>query len=104
MINTINIALSGLYANSKRIEASASNIANASTKDYTPVDAKQTPVENGGVKADIVPRSAPFDNVDFAEEAVNIKVASNLYKANIAVIKTTDALYDDLIDTLSKKD
>ena len=53
MLNAINIALSGLTAASKKVEASASNIANLQTvgsleeggqSPYTPITAQQTAV------------------------------------------------------------
>lgn len=74
MINAINTALSGLLASSKRIEASASNIANLNTTgslndpDNAPYSALTTIQEtvtdsdgNGqGVKATNIPKNTPF--------------------------------------------
>ena len=77
MINAIQTALSGLFAASRKIEASASNIANLQTvgslddpdnKPYTPLTTKQTTVTdtNGtglGVKSEFVPKDPPFVSV-----------------------------------------
>lgn len=74
MINAIQTALSGLAAASKRIEASASNIANLTTTgslndpDNAPFSAvttvQETVTDNRGntqgVRANIVPKNTPF--------------------------------------------
>ena len=73
MIGTINIALSGLEAATKKINASASNIANLQTvgsleeneqAPYNPLTTQQTSLninENGaGVRTDIVSANRPF--------------------------------------------
>lgn len=74
MINTIQIALSGLAAASKKVEASASNIANLTTggsladpakAPYSAVTTVQQAVtdQNGnglGVKATAIPKNTPF--------------------------------------------
>lgn len=74
MINTIQIALSGLAAASKKVEASASNIANLTTAGsltdtgnapYNAVTTVQQAVtdESGnglGVRATTIPKNTPF--------------------------------------------
>ncbi len=74
MINTIQIALSGLAASSKKVEASASNIANLQTvgsltdpdnAPFSPLTTQQTTITdaNGGglgVKTEFVPKNPPF--------------------------------------------
>ncbi|MCB1532897.1 MAG: flagellar biosynthesis protein FlgC [Alphaproteobacteria bacterium] len=73
MLGTINIALSGLEAASKRVNASASNIANLQTvgsveadgkAPYDPLTTKQTALNidgNGaGVRSEIVSAGRPF--------------------------------------------
>lgn len=136
MINTIQIALSGLNAASRKVEAVASNIANLQVEGsldnpeqapYTPLQTQQTAVtdENGnglGVKTDFIPKTQPFvpayapdspfansegligvPNVDLAEEAVNLTIAKNAYKANLSVIKTTEEMTDELLKTLDRE-
>lgn len=134
MVNAIGIALSGLTSASLRLQASASNIANAFTSGsleeggqppYTPLTtvSRAQGAETGGVLTEIVPRTnnqftaiyspdSPFanaegiigiPNVDFAEEAVNLKIAEITYKANLNTIKVQKELFDDLLKTFDKK-
>jgi flagellar basal body rod protein FlgC len=69
MIGAISNALSGLMAASKKAEGAAVNIANA---------------------------GAPGREVDLAEEAVTLKMASITYKANIGVLKTAEEMSEEL--------
>jgi len=131
MINTIQIALSGLHANSKKVEASAANIANMTSsgrlsgegqQPYSAVTTVQEATESGGVKTTIVAKNPPFTpaydpgspladengtvgvpNVDLAEEAVNMSVAKAAYKANIATLKTADEMQQELLRALDRK-
>lgn len=108
MINTIQIALSGLAAASKKAEASASNIANLTTggsltdpdnAPYHAVTAVQETVtgENGqslGVKATTVPKNTPFvpaysPDSPFADEngligVPNVDLAEEAVTINLA--------------------
>ena len=131
MINALQTALSGLFSASKRVEASASNIANLTTggslepsgkAPYSAVTTVSETTGYGGVKTDIVRKNTPFvpaydpdspfanadgiigvPNVDLAEEAVNMITAKTAYKANIAVIKTVDDMQDELLKSLDRK-
>ena len=123
MINAIGIALSGMNAASRKVEASASNIANLQTADYTPVTAQQTALAEGqGVRSDFVPKTQPFTpsydpdspfangegyvntpNVDLAEEAVNLTIAKTAYKANVAVIETVQDMTKELLESFDKE-
>jgi flagellar basal-body rod protein FlgC len=74
MVNSISIALSGLEAASKKLNASASNIANIQTvgsledgkqAPYTPLTTTQTAISDGngnplGVRTEYAPKSQPF--------------------------------------------
>jgi flagellar basal-body rod protein FlgC len=131
MIGAISTALTGLFAASKRAEASASNIANMSTAGsvdgtgaYLPYQAQttvQTASPGGGVTAMNIPKKpgvvnafapdSPFansdglvavPNVDLAEEAVNLKLAELSYKANVSVIKTAEEMSEELLKTVDK--
>lgn len=131
MVNAINSALSGLKAASKRIAVSAQNIANQhSTKTVVNGQVSNTPyiaqrvdqvsLSGGGVQViarDVNPPSATvFDpdnpdadangavavpNVSLEDEAINQKLASTAYKANLNVIKVQDTLDQSLLDILS---
>lgn len=136
MINAIQIALSGLTAASRKVEASASNIANMQTvgsldnpeaAPYTPLVTQQTALTGGqnggaGVKSDFIPKNQPFTpaydpdspfanvdgiigapNVDLAEEAVNLSIAKATYKANVAVIKTSEEMTDELLKAFDRE-
>lgn len=126
MAGTINIALSGLNAATQRLNASAQNIANLQTvgslqegqqAPFTPVETVQSASENGGVRANIVPRNTPFvptfdpdspfadengiigvPNINLAEEAVNLILAELSYKANLSVIETASELDQELLN------
>lgn len=132
MIKAIGIALSGLDNASKRLSATASNIANASTvgsangegqAPYSPVTSIQKTNEAGGVNTTIVPSGKPFvpsydpdspfadengiigaPDVNLATEAINSIVAELSYKANIEVIKTAEDMGDELLDIFDKNE
>lgn len=132
MINAIGIALSGLNSASLRLNASASNIANASVvgsltdaenAPYTPITAESKSIDiPGGVQTNYAPVTNPFStaydpdspfaddqgyigvpNVDFATEAVNMKLAELSYKANISVIQTASDMFEELLDAVDKE-
>ncbi|QQG36728.1 MAG: flagellar biosynthesis protein FlgC [Micavibrio aeruginosavorus] len=108
MINAIQIALSGLTAASRKVEASASNIANMQTTGsldnpeeapYTPLATQQTALTDGqgnglGVKSDFVPQTqpfipaydpdSPFANADGMIGVPNIDLAGEAVNLNIA--------------------
>ena len=108
MINAIQIALSGLFSASKRVEASASNIANMTTAgsiddpDNAPYAALTTSSQTIsdakgqaiGVKTDIVRKNVPFvpayaPDSPFANEdgiigAPNVDLAEEAVNLNLA--------------------
>lgn len=119
MINSIGIALSGLEAASKKLNATASNIANLTTvgsleevgqAPYTPLTTTQQAQtdSNGnptGVRSDIVPRGNPFvpafdPDSPFADENGVIGVP-NIDLAEEAVnLSLAEATYKANISTL----
>lgn len=132
MIGAISTALTGMFAASKRVEASANNIANMSSagsldpaKPRQPYEAQTTVQianESGGTTATNIPKKpgfvnayapdSPFanaqgevgvPNVDLAEEAVNLKIAEITYKANASVIKTASEMSDALLNTFDER-
>lgn len=116
-----------------RLNASASNIANALTTGslndpenvpYTPLDttSQAQGAETGGVQTNYTARDPAFipaydpdspfadengiigaPNVSFAEEIVNMKLAEFAYKANINTIKTAGELFDEVLDIFDKR-
>lgn len=132
MLDAIKSSLSGLQAASKQVNASASNIAGASVvgavdpadgpSAYQPVDVVQTTNGTGGVSATTVNRDpasfTAFDpdssfanaqgevsvpNVDYTTEIVNLKLAEIAYKANLAVLRTTRELSQELLSRFDRK-
>jgi flagellar basal-body rod protein FlgC len=131
MSTAIDSALSGLAAASKRVEVSASNLANGSStatqvdgvttnKSYIPKDVVQISLGAGGVRAEVRdvnnptvkyhdPESPQADeygfvatpNVDTAEQLVKMQIASYDFKANLKSIKIADRLQQNLLDMLS---
>ncbi len=132
MIKAIGIALTGLNSATQRLNASASNIANALTSGsidgngqapYSAITTKSKALgTNAGVRTDVVSKNPPFvpaydsnspfadengiigvPNVDIAEEIVNLKISATIYKANIATIKAAESLNDELMSLFDKK-
>ena len=111
MISAINIALTGLTAASKQLNASASNIANFQTvgsleegaqAPYTPLTTQQTAVTDGegnpqGVRSEFTPRNNPFvpafdPDSPFADEngiigVPNVDLATEAVNINISEIQ-----------------
>jgi len=121
MINAIQIALTGLQAASKSVEASASNIANASTAGYTPLQTQQSDKGGQGVASSFVAKNPPFTpsyapdspladaqgyvnapNVNLVEETLTLKAAEISYKANLSVIKTADEMSAELLKSFDR--
>ena len=121
-----SIALSGLNAASLRVQAAASNLANARSNGavrgepapYTPLEVQQSSVATGGVSAQIAPSSrepllaydpsAPYANaegyvaspdIDPADEVVALAMATYSFTANLAVVRTESEMMDALLDT-----
>ena len=95
-----SIALSGMQAESRRLEVSANNVANVSTDGFRPSTVRQTDERTGGTKASVEkPDDSSFlpadgAGTDLVQEAITQISAVAAYKANAAVAKTaadTDA-------------
>lgn len=130
-MDPINIALSGLNAAQTRLAVSANNVANAQSttqvvdgktvnKPYVPQQVDQQTQNAGGVATtlrDVAPPSVPvfapdnpasgedgivqFPNVNLETEVANQLLATNSYKANLAVMKRANETYDSLLDITS---
>jgi flagellar basal-body rod protein FlgC len=131
VISTFNVAVSGLGAAGRRLSVSADNIANqlsTSTRldgqvlhqPYTPKEVQQVSLQTGGVQSVVRDKTpakttvfAPenpdakpdgtldLPNVSLEEEAVNMKMATYDYKANLSVIKVQGNMEKNLLDILS---
>ncbi len=131
MTDAITIALSGLNSASLRLNASASNIANAGTsgrldgsspRPYSAQTTQSQTGPNGGVQTQIVETQTPFvpafdanspfanedgliaiPNVNLAEDIVQLKLAEISYKANLQTIDVASDLFDTLLETFDKE-
>ncbi len=131
MTTAIDSALSGLAGASRRIEASASNIANQSStstqvngvttnKPYIPQDIVQISLGAGGVRTEARDVANPVvqyhdpenpqadengfvasPNVDTADEIVKMQIASYDFKANLKTIQVYNRMQQNLLDMLS---
>lgn len=123
------IALSGANAAIRRLEAAASNIANARSNGarpgeegpavYAPLEVQLAAQANGGVEAAIAPSvrtallaydpQASFASaegyvaapaVDFTQDMINLAMASYDFTANLAVIRTADDMTKTMLEML----
>ena len=72
MIGAISNALQGLMTASQSANKAAERIANVSSEGYA-------------------------DTIELTEEAINLKMAENSFKANIATIRTIDDMNQELM-------
>lgn len=120
MASIINIALSGLSASGKQIEAIASNIANIKYEAPQVINkqsklAESTQVTESASSASSIKAIAPtttpvYDNNeinlaganssenDYAEQAVNLILARNSYKASVSTVQATNSVMASLLD------
>lgn len=93
MIGALSSALKGLFTQGERVDRAAQKIA-----EY-PIEAqKAQEFINGGA---IDPSTFDGVEIDLDAQVIEIMEASNLYKANASVIRTTDEMQDELLDILS---
>jgi flagellar hook protein FlgE len=98
-----SIALSGLLHQQRRLEASASNVANTNTDGYRSLRVEGRAEEQGGVsshlsRAEAASTEDQLSDVDIATEGVSRISASTSFKANLAVLATADELDRALLD------
>lgn len=127
----LSISASGMTAAATRLEASASNIANAQSAGplpdadgnstaYQPVTATQSDVRGGGVSARLTRVSDPYvttsdptspdanedglvaaPNVDMAGEMVNVLTARMSYEASAKTMKVANDMMKTTLDAFS---
>ena len=111
-MSPIGIAASGLGAAQTRLYTSAVNIA--SGEDVAPVQAVQSSLPGGGVKASVQPRpSAPnvmpavdelaatAGGVDLSAQLVQQAAAMTAFKASLAVIQTAEDMAKAAFDSIA---
>ncbi|MBB4233800.1 flagellar basal body rod protein FlgC [Rhizobium esperanzae] len=87
-------ALSGMRAQTTRVGAIASNIANSSTSGYAKLSTSLTSVEPGGVQASV---NSTDSDVDPATELTDLIESEQSYKANAAVFETGADMWEMLM-------
>ncbi|ANK85893.1 MULTISPECIES: flagellar basal body rod protein FlgC [unclassified Rhizobium] len=87
-------ALSGMRAQTARVGAIASNIANSSTSGYAKLSTSFTSVEPSGVQASVDPTDS---DVDPATELTYLIEAEQSYKANAVVFETGADMWEMLM-------
>ena len=96
MSSISSIALSGMSAAQTALDASASNIANASTPGYKRREAVNTASPQGGVAASV--QRATEEGPALETDLVAQLQAKNAFLANLAVFKTGNAMAGALLD------
>lgn len=128
-MDAIGTALSGIRAATLRLDVSANNIANTNSTGptpasanqsgaqvYQPLSVQQSPLQNGGVSAQVVRSDKPavptYDpaspyadaqdmiaspDVDIVSEMIDQLTAKLTYDANLSVVKTADEMQQSLI-------
>jgi flagellar basal body rod protein FlgC len=111
MVSVSSVALSGLFANEKRIAVAADNIANANTSGFEAKDLALSSNAGGGVSARVVkqnPATVPvanneggvdqLPNVSLEKQLVDVNIATYSAQANLKVLKAQDQLNKYLLD------
>jgi flagellar hook protein FlgE len=104
-----SIASSGLRVETRRLEQSAQNVANVNTDGYEAHRVESHSRAQGGVDAAVYSRhglpapardgAAPVQSTtDLAEEQVTQLSSLRSFQANLAVLRTADAMLGELVD------
>ena len=96
----MNTAVSGMLAQTTRLSAAASNLANIDTPDYTRLNASTTSM-SGGVAATVT-QSADNSNVNMATEMLDLIGAKIEFQANAKVLEAGADMWEML--SLIKRD
>lgn len=98
----MGISLSGMQAQTRRLAATANNIANAETAGYNRLTTQLSSMpNNGGVSASVMPSTAPTSpdssNVDPASEMLDMLSAEQSFAANATVFEAGADMWDVLM-------
>ncbi|HKP58029.1 MAG TPA: flagellar basal body rod C-terminal domain-containing protein [Polyangiales bacterium] len=104
--SVVSIANSGLRAETRRLEQSAQNVANINTDGYVASRVESRSQDHGGVSPAVYTRqglhaqagAAPESTTDLAEETVSQISSQHAFTANLAVLRTADAMLGELVD------
>jgi len=107
LIQSLFSALSGIRASLRRHEVSAHNVANLNTPGFRSARVEQAEGRFGGTDiVSISPEARALSgggepsDVDLAAEIANQILALRSLQANVAVLRTSDEMSEDLLDAL----
>jgi flagellar basal-body rod protein FlgC len=92
-------SISGMNAAELMVSASADNIANIESQNYSPWVVKVTAQPLRGVSA--AAEKSADEGVDLADEMVGLITGSLLYKANARALKTSAETEQSIFDVLA---
>lgn len=97
MLDAMMKAASGLQAASLWMQSTASNVANANTKNYQPTTVANRTTPDGGVSGQLV----PSPRADLETQMASQLEASAASRANLAVFNAAGRAYKSLIDIIA---
>ncbi len=98
LLKAMDRAVSGMRLAEAKLAASAHNTANALTEGFSRVQVDGVTVPDGGVDMNVSTLPAE-DGPDIVAEVIEQKSAVTLYRANLKVVKATDEMIGDLLNT-----
>ena len=110
MLDAMGTAVSGLQAQSLKLNSTANNVANSQTEGYVPSDVTMSEKEQGGVRAQLQKPLAALgvaqgaetkpSQVDLAKEMTTLVETKSMYLANLKTVDSSEKLLGHLLDTL----
>lgn len=93
-----NVAGTALQAFSTSQQVSANNLANINTDEFK---ASRTTFQENGSGGVSATASATKDTVEISKEAMDLMSSATGFKANVAVMKTSDDMMKDLFSIMA---
>ena len=110
MLSALGTALSGLQAQSVKMNSTANNVANSETEGYTPTGVNLSERVQGGVSAQrqravTLPSTtqdaeSKASQVNLAKEMVDMIATKRMYQANMKTIDSSEKTVGKLLDAL----
>ncbi len=110
MLNALGTALSGLQAQTVKMDSTANNVANSGSEGYKPTRVNLSENVQGGVSAHIEKTlSAPnstqdtvnnASQVNLAKEMIDMIETKRMYQANMTTVESSDKIVGKLLDAL----
>jgi flagellar hook protein FlgE len=91
-------ALTALSAIGSAVQVSANNLANAGTTGFKSAEPTFAPRTGSAAEPRVVSGALEPSDTDIARELVNLNNLSNFFRANVEVLRASDALLDDLLN------